>query len=155
MPMGSSGPHAVLEIDAMETSEITTGATNRLPGAKCSGFSRRSVLSFAGVVGAAAPFGLFDAARALTVPPYFPADTTICRAAASGEALQGAPRQLKLAWNANAACTIAAPVAKERGIFAKHNLDVEFVNFGARPISCWRRLRPARPMPAWGWRCVG
>ena len=35
-----------------------------------------------------------------------------------------------LAWNANAARTVAAPVAKERGIFAKHNLDVKFFNFG-------------------------
>src|SRR6202042_1338222 len=53
-----------------------------------------------------------------------------CRTAANSEELQGPPRQLKLAWNANAACTLAAPVAKERGIFAKHNLDVDFVNFG-------------------------
>src|SRR5207244_12706087 len=52
------------------------------------------------------------------------------RTAANGEELQGPPRQLKLAWNANAACTVAAAVAKERGIFAKHNLDVDFVNFG-------------------------
>src|SRR6202171_6270072 len=54
----------------------------------------------------------------------------ICRTAANSEELQGPPRQLKIAWNANAACTVAAPVAKERGIFAKHNLDVDFVNFG-------------------------
>jgi NitT/TauT family transport system substrate-binding protein len=30
----------------------------------------------------------------------------------------------------SAICTSSAPVAKERGIFAKHNLDVDFVNFG-------------------------
>ncbi len=114
----------------MAPSEISKSPANGLPGAKRSGFSRRSVLSFAGAVGAAAPFGMFGAARALTAPPYIPGDFAICRAAASGEALQGPARQLKLAWNANAACTIAAPVAKERGIFAKHNLDVEFVNFG-------------------------
>jgi len=62
--------------------------------------------------------------------PYIPGELLICRAAASGEELQGPPRQIKLAWNANAACTVAAAVAKERGIFAKHNLDVEFFNFG-------------------------
>jgi NitT/TauT family transport system substrate-binding protein len=128
--MGSFDAHAFWEIGAMETSEISKSSTTGLPGAKRNGFSRRSVLSFAGVVGAAAPFGMFGAARALTAPPYILGDSAICRAAAGGEALQGPPRQLMLAWNANAACTIAAPVAKERGIFAKHNLDVEFVNFG-------------------------
>ena len=114
----------------METREIGKSSTNGLPEPTRRGFSRRSVLSFAGAVGAAAPFGILGAARALTTPPYIPGDSLICRAAASGEELQGPPRQLKLAWNANAACTAAAPVAKERGIFAKHNLDVDFVNFG-------------------------
>ena len=38
--------------------------------------------------------------------------------------------KLNLAWNATAICTASAPVAKERGIFAKNKLDVEFVNFG-------------------------
>jgi NitT/TauT family transport system substrate-binding protein len=114
----------------METREISKSLTDRLPEAKRRGFSRRSVLSLAGAFGAAAPFGVFGAARALTTPPFIPSDSLICRAAASGEELQGPPRQIKLAWNANAACTVAAPVAKERGIFTKHNLDVEFFNFG-------------------------
>jgi NitT/TauT family transport system substrate-binding protein len=114
----------------METREISKNSTNGLPEAKRRGVSRRSVVSFAGAIGAAAPFGIFGAARALTTPPYIPGEPLICRAAASGEELQGPPRQLKLAWNANALCTVAAPVAKERGIFAKHNLDVEFFNFG-------------------------
>jgi NitT/TauT family transport system substrate-binding protein len=98
--------------------------------AKRDKLSRRSVLTFAGAFGAVAPFGIFGAARALTTPPYIPGDSLICRTAASGEELQGPARQLKLAWNANAACTVAAPVAKEHGIFAKRNLDVEFFNFG-------------------------
>jgi NitT/TauT family transport system substrate-binding protein len=114
----------------METREISKSLTTGLTEATRRGFSRRSVLSFAGAIGTAAPFGIFGAARALTTPPFIPGNSLICRAAASGEELQGAPRQLKLAWNANAACTVAAPVAKERGIFAKHNLDVEFFNFG-------------------------
>src|SRR6516165_8677896 len=114
----------------METRKISKGSTYGLPEGRRRGFSRRSVLSFAGAVGAAAPFGIFGAARALTPPPYIPGEPLICRAAASGEELQGPPRQLKLAWNANAACTVAAAVAKERDIFAKHNLDVEFFNFG-------------------------
>jgi NitT/TauT family transport system substrate-binding protein len=115
----------------MEIREISKSSTNDLPEAKRSGFSRRSVLSFAGAFGAAsAPFGMFGAARALTTPPYIPGEPLICRAAASGEELQGSPRQLKLAWDAGSVCTAAAPVAKERGIYAKHNLDVDFVNFG-------------------------
>ena len=114
----------------MAPREISKSSTNGLPEAKQRGFSRRSVLSFAGAFGATAPFGVFGAARALTTPPYIPSDSLICRTAASGEELQGPPRQIKLAWNANAACTVAAAVAKERGIFAKHNLDVEFFNFG-------------------------
>jgi NitT/TauT family transport system substrate-binding protein len=117
----------------MQTGE--NSLTKGLPEAKRRGFSRRSVLTFAGALGAAAPFGIFGAARALTATgagslPYIPGEPLICRTAANGEELQGPPRQLKLAWNANAACTVAAPVAKERGIFAKHNLDVDFVNFG-------------------------
>src|SRR5450755_2915428 len=119
----------------METREIGNSLTKGLPEAKRRAFSRRSVLTLVGTVGATAPFGIFGAARALTPSgfgslSYIPGELPVCRAAANSEELQGPPRQLKLAWNANAACTIAAPVAKERGIFAKHNLDVEFVNFG-------------------------
>ena len=91
--------------------------------------SRRSMITAAAAVSFIAPFG---AARALTGGSLakVPGDLPICRAAAGGDALPGQPRQLKLAWNANAVCTVAAPIAKERGIFAKHNLDVEFFNFG-------------------------
>jgi NitT/TauT family transport system substrate-binding protein len=129
--MGLFDPHSVLESDAMQARQISKSSTNGLPEANRSGFSRRSILSFAGAFGAAsAPLGMFGAARALTTPPYIPGDSPICRTAANSEELQGPPRQLKLAWNANGACTVSAAVAKERGIFAKHNLDVEFVNFG-------------------------
>jgi NitT/TauT family transport system substrate-binding protein len=115
----------------METRETSNStSTNDLTEAKRRGFSRRSVLALAGAIGAAAPFGVFRAARALTTAPYLPADSPICRAAATGEVRQGPPRKLTLAWMASAICTSAAPVAKERGIFAKHNLDVDFVNFG-------------------------
>src|SRR5690348_13442693 len=123
-------PHAILGSDIMETRELGNGSTKSLPQAKRRTFSRRSMLTFAGTLGAAAPFGIFGVARALTASgvgllPYVPDERLICRTAANGEELQGAPRQLKLAWNANGACTVAAAVAKERGIFAKHNLDVD------------------------------
>src|SRR5215470_1139107 len=119
----------------MEKRKIGNGLTKDLPEAKRSAFSRRSVLTLVGTLGAAAPFGMFGAARALTASGpgslgYLPDKLPICRTAANSEELQGPPRQLKLAWNAIAACTVAAAVAKERGIFAKNNLDVEFVNFG-------------------------
>ena len=119
----------------MKTREISRSLTSGVPDTNRRGFSRRSVLGLAGALGAVAPFGVLGAARALTASgggslPFLPGDPLICRAAANGEELQGPPHQLKLAWNANAACTVAAAVAKERGIFAKHNLDVEFVNFG-------------------------
>jgi len=114
----------------METREVSTSLAHGLSDMKRRELSRRSILTFAGAFGAAAPFGVFGAARALTAPSHIPGGPPICRAAAGGEPLQGPPRQVKLAWNANAACTVAAAVAKERGIFANHNLDVEFVNFG-------------------------
>src|SRR5712672_343123 len=135
---GSNGfvpPTREFGSDIMEKRKIGNNLTQGLPEAKRGVFSRRSVLTLAGTLGAAAPFGIFGAARALTASgagslSYIPGELLICRTAANSEELQGPPRQLKIAWNANAACTIAAPVAKERGIFAKHNLDVEFVNFG-------------------------
>src|SRR5205085_9590412 len=113
------------EGDVMDTREIIKSLTNGVPQAKRSGSSRRSVLAFAGAFGAIAPFGGFGAARALTASaggalPHIPGEPLICRAAANGEELQGSPRKLNLAWNANAACPVAAAVAKERGIFAKH-----------------------------------
>lgn len=41
----------------------------------------------------------------------------------------GKLRDIKLAWNAGAVCLAAVPVAIERGIFEKHGLQVELVNF--------------------------
>jgi NitT/TauT family transport system substrate-binding protein len=98
--------------------------------------SRRALLAFAGGIGAVAPLGMLGAARAFTsvgagaLSDAAFGEFPICRTAAIGEAAAGPVRQIKLAWNATAICTAAAPVAKERGIFARHNLDVEFVNFG-------------------------
>jgi NitT/TauT family transport system substrate-binding protein len=94
--------------------------------------SRRNMLVFAGALGAASSFGALGAARAFTAGrlPETLGDFPICRTAAVGEPLTGPPRQLNLAWNATAICTASAPVAKERRIFAAHNLNVDFVNFG-------------------------
>lgn len=40
------------------------------------------------------------------------------------------PRKIKLATNLNAVCLAPVAVADSQGIFKRHNLDVEFVNFG-------------------------
>lgn len=39
--------------------------------------------------------------------------------------------KLKLTWNATALCTSPIAVAQQAGIFARYNLDVELINFGA------------------------
>ena len=92
--------------------------------------SRRTVL--AGFFGMATPVVTGGVAHALTALKSgpLPDQLPLCRAAVTGEAASGPPRALTLAWNATSVCTAAAPVAKERGVFAKHNLDVGFINFG-------------------------
>jgi NitT/TauT family transport system substrate-binding protein len=94
--------------------------------------SRRTVLALAGAFGVTTPIVMAGVARALTAVKSapLPDELPLCRAAIAGEGLLGPPRALTLAWNATSICTAAAPVAKERGVFAKHNLDVDFVNFG-------------------------
>jgi NitT/TauT family transport system substrate-binding protein len=71
--------------------------------------SRRTLLWGAASAAVAAPLGV----RAL-----------------AGPALSGSAKPIKLTWNANAICTVAVPVAVQRGIFAKYNLAVELSNFG-------------------------
>ena len=44
-------------------------------------------------------------------------------------AVAGAPRKLKLSWNAGAVCLAPVPVAIDYGFFQKQNLDVELVNY--------------------------
>jgi NitT/TauT family transport system substrate-binding protein len=94
--------------------------------------SRRTMLGLAGVLGFATPVAMAGVARALTAMKSgpLPDKLPVCRAAMNGERLSEPPRVLTLAWNASSVCTVAAPVAKERGVFARHNLDVDFINFG-------------------------
>ena len=96
--------------------------------------SRRTFLAGAGALGFGLPLGYLQIANAFTGSGIGSLKDAIgripiCSTAATTE-LEGPPRAIKLAWNATAICTSAAPVAKERGFFARHNLDVEFVNFG-------------------------
>ena len=94
------------------------------------GLPSRRLLLQAGAV-AVLPFGLGTSASQAWAPgPGAPFDPgPLCRPVAT-EASSTPLRPIKLAWNATAICTAAAPLAKEQGIFARHGLDVEFVNFG-------------------------
>jgi len=69
--------------------------------------SRRTLLGTAAALGVAAPLGLLGGR-------------------AFGE---DKPIPLKLAWNANAACLAPIPLAISSGLFLKHGLDVELINF--------------------------
>jgi NitT/TauT family transport system substrate-binding protein len=87
--------------------------------------TRRAALGAGLAAGSAALLApRLRAAPRLTVPA-----APICRVADSFAA-PGEKRSLKLTWNASAICTVGVPVALERGIFARNNLDVELINFG-------------------------
>jgi sulfonate transport system substrate-binding protein len=53
----------------------------------------------------------------------------ICKTSSDAPSLTGAPRKLKLSWNAGAVCLAPLPVAIDHGFFQKQNLDVELVNY--------------------------
>ncbi len=53
----------------------------------------------------------------------------LCKTSSDAPALTGAPRKLKLSWNAGAVCLAPLPVAIDHGFFQKQNLDVELVNY--------------------------
>ncbi|MFC0242543.1 ABC transporter substrate-binding protein [Rhodopseudomonas telluris] len=89
--------------------------------------SRRSLLLGAASGAIVAPFAVqaFPAR-----PAAFDIDSApICRTAGEATPLTGAPRKLKLSWNANAVCSVQVPVAVDYDFFKKQNLDVELVNF--------------------------
>jgi NitT/TauT family transport system substrate-binding protein len=97
-----------------------------------SAINRRTLVRAAAAVATLTPFGL--AAPRVFASSRLEASSTmpICRvsAAAPVTVLPGAPRKLKLTWNANAICTAGVPVAAATGLFTKRNLDVELINFG-------------------------
>ena len=72
-------------------------------------------------------------AQALSLRAATPAidfsEFPICRTASDAPPLTGAPRKLKLSWNAGAVCLAPVPVAIDHGFFQKQNLDVELVNY--------------------------
>ena len=80
----------------------------------------------------AAPIGAFGA-QAFSLRGVAPAidfsQFPICEASSDAPPIAGAPRKLKLSWNAGAVCLAPVPVAIDYGFFQKQNLDVELVNY--------------------------
>jgi NitT/TauT family transport system substrate-binding protein len=102
------------------------------PTSRSSSIDRRGLLRAGVAAFAAAPLGVLGA-HALPLRPIassidfsqFP----LCRTASDVPVLTGAPRKLRLSWNAGAVCLAPLPVAIEQGFFQKRNLDVELVNY--------------------------
>ncbi|WP_294535372.1 ABC transporter substrate-binding protein [uncultured Rhodoblastus sp.] len=94
--------------------------------------SRRAFLAGAAALGVAAPIGL-AAGRVFATPriaaPPAP-NLPICRAAVTDAAAAAGPlKKITFAWNAGAPCLVGVTVAKEKGFFAKHGLDVDLINY--------------------------
>jgi len=92
---------------------------------------RRRLLQAGAAAAFAAPLGAFGA-QALSLraaPPIDFSQVPICKTASDAPPLTGAPRKLRLSWNAGAVCLTPVPVAIEQGFFKKQNLDVELVNY--------------------------
>ena len=77
--------------------------------------SRRNLLRTAGFAAAALPLGAITR-RALAAPAIV--------------ASTGSFTNITFTWNQTALCTAAVPIAVDRGIFEKHGLKVDLVNFG-------------------------
>jgi NitT/TauT family transport system substrate-binding protein len=92
--------------------------------------SRRALLG-AGAAGlAVAPLIGAQALPLLGRSPIDFSEFPLCKTASeAAPALTGAPRKLKLSWNANAVCTTTLPVGIDHGFFQKQNLEVELINF--------------------------
>ncbi len=92
---------------------------------------RRALLGGGAAAAFAAPLGVWGA-QAFPFKQASPIDFSefpVCKASSEAPALSGAPRKLKLSWNAGAVCLAPLPVAIDHGFFAKQNIDVELVNY--------------------------
>jgi NitT/TauT family transport system substrate-binding protein len=94
--------------------------------------NRRTLLRTGAAAAIAAPIGAFGA-QAFSLGGVVPAidfsEFPICKASSDAPPIVGAPRKLKLSWNAGAVCLAPLPVAIDYGFFQKQNLDVELVNY--------------------------
>jgi NitT/TauT family transport system substrate-binding protein len=97
--------------------------------------TRRGLLRAAGTAALVLPAGGMAPRATAPIDPIeaLLAAPPICRTATDerpAEAVPGAARKLKLGWSQTGICTAAVPAAQEKGIFARYNLDIEFVNWG-------------------------
>jgi NitT/TauT family transport system substrate-binding protein len=93
--------------------------------------SRRALLGTGAAAALTAPLGVWGA-QAFPFKQAAPIDFSefpICKASSDAPVLTGAPRKLKLSWNAGAVCLAPLPIAIDHGFFQKQNLDVELVNY--------------------------
>jgi NitT/TauT family transport system substrate-binding protein len=93
---------------------------------------RRTLLRAGATAAFAAPLGVFGAQAfpfRAAAPNIDFSEFPICKASSDAAPLTGAPRKLKLSWNAGAVCLAPLPVAIDHGFFQKQNLDVELVNY--------------------------
>ncbi len=95
--------------------------------------SRRGWLAGAGAIGLTLPLSI-GASRVFATPgsqlPAGMSDFPICRTAAEGSATASGPlKKITFAWNATAACLVGVTVAKDKGFFEQHGLDVELINY--------------------------
>jgi NitT/TauT family transport system substrate-binding protein len=92
--------------------------------------TRRTFLRAAAVGGTLLPAGVLAQRAFVGGLPAELLDPAICRASFGTPVVLPEKRSLKLTWNATAICTVGVAVAQEKGYFARHNLEVELVNFG-------------------------
>ncbi len=93
---------------------------------------RRTLLRAGAAAAVAAPLGVIGAQAfplRAAPPPIDFSQFPLCQAASEAAPLAGAPRKLKLSWNAGAVCLAPLPVAIDHGFFQKQNSDVELVNY--------------------------
>ena len=76
------------------------------------GLNRRTLLRVGAAAAFAAPIGVFGAqAFPFHAPNIDFSEFPICKTASDAPPLTGAPRKLKLSWNAGAVCLAPLPVA--------------------------------------------
>lgn len=73
---------------------------------------------------------LLKAAAAFGVAAMVPKAVGPALAAPAVVSQTGSLQKVKLTWNQSALCTVAVAVGNDDGIFRKHGLDIELVNFG-------------------------
>ncbi|ACK51593.1 NMT1/THI5 like domain protein [Methylocella silvestris BL2] len=107
--------------------------TNRQDSDKPAGVasSRRIFIAGAAAAAVGAPAAL--AAGRVFAFPRAAIDAQglpICSVAADGPAPAAGPlKKITFAWNAGAPCLVAVTVAKDKGFFARHGLDVDLINY--------------------------